>query len=232
MKKFNATKMMALLMALCLITSTFVGSTLAKYTTSAEASDSARVAKFGVVVTAAANAFAEEYDTDNTTVATTIAKSVIGKDGSNAAKVVAPGTEGTLATTTITGTPEVAVNVKKEATLTLTGWEAKGKNADGVQDTTASYYCPLEITVNGTTFKGTSYTSAADFIADVEAAIECDKNYEPNTNLASTDDVTVTWAWAFTGNDDVKDTYLGDQAATATAATVDFEITTTVTQID
>ncbi len=227
MKKFNATKMMALLMALCLITSTFVGSTLAKYTTKADAADSARVAKFGVEVTATANAFADQYDTDNTAVAATIAQSVIGTDADadgEVDKVVAPGTEGTLATTTINGTPEVAVNVKKEATLTLTGWTVDGED-----------YCPIVFKVNDAEIKmDDTNNTVAKLIAAVEAAIECDKNYAPNTDLANTDNVTVTWEWPFYVSDanDAKDTVLGNVAVTGNAATIDFSLTTTVTQID
>ena len=42
----------------------------------------------------------------------------------------------------------------------------------------------------------------------------------------------ISWAWAFTGNDDDKDTYLGDQAAAGNAATISLDVTATVTQID
>ena len=213
MKKFNATKMMALLMALCLITSTFVGSTLAKYTTKAEASDSARVAKFGVVVTATSEAFKTEYDAKE-------GQRYTGLSVEADTKVVAPGTDGTLATTTIKGQPEVAVNVKKEATLTLTGWEAKG-----------AYYCPITITVNGTAVNGMEFTSADKFIEAVEALVDTDVDYAPNTVLDTTDDDTITWAWAFengVGQTDELDTVLGDAAN----ATIKFDLTTTVTQID
>ena len=213
MKKFNATKMMALLMALCLITSTFVGSTLAKYTTSAEATDSARVAKFGVEVTAASTAFEKTYDTTDTTY--TGALTVEATQD-----VLAPGTDGTLATTTIKGKPEVAVNVKKEATLTLAGWEVDG-----------AYYCPITITVNGTAVNGMDYPSADKFIEEVEALVDTDVDYAPNTVLDTTDDDTIKWAWAFengVGQTDELDTELGDAAN----ATIKFDLKTTVTQID
>ena len=218
MKKFNATKMMALLMALCLITSTFVGSTLAKYTTSAEASDTARVAKFGVTVTAEVqeDGFKTAYDAKEEVKdasSAVIAQSVIS---SNEDAVVAPGTEGKLINTSIAGTPEVAVNVETVATLTLAGWTVDEGD-----------YCPIEITVDGTTYKK---DTMEELKAAVEGALNKNVNVAPNTNLA--EEHEITWAWAFEGNDNVKDTALGDAAAAGNAATIKFDIKTTVTQID
>ncbi len=48
MKRINTTKLVALLAALCLMTSAFVGSTLAKYTTSGTGTATARVAKWDI----------------------------------------------------------------------------------------------------------------------------------------------------------------------------------------
>ena len=96
------------LLALVLVTSCFVGSTLAKYTVSESGFDTARVAKFGVNIEANGTMFAREYD-EGTTV-----KSVISTD-----KVVAPGTSGEMVRMAISGTPEVAVNVQYAATLNL-----------------------------------------------------------------------------------------------------------------
>ena len=70
----------SLMLALVLITSCFVGGTFAKYVTSGSGTDSARVAKFGVTVTANGDVFAKEYATDDQTVVGTIAKSVISTD--------------------------------------------------------------------------------------------------------------------------------------------------------
>ena len=88
------------------------------------------------------------------------------------------------------------------------------------------------ITVNNTEYKiGASETLAA-FAGRIEAAIEaCAANYEPNKDLATetADDVAVSWAWAYEGNDDAKDTALGN---TAESNKVTITITTTVTQIN
>ena len=50
-----------LMLALVLITSCFVGGTFAKYVTGGSGTDSARVAKFGVTVTANGTMFSKEY---------------------------------------------------------------------------------------------------------------------------------------------------------------------------
>lgn len=227
MKKNIMMRMAAVLLVGVLLTTSVIGGTFAKYVTSDEGSDSARVAKFGVDLAVTVDgAFATEYDADTTVtdkVGAAIAKTVVAASDDQD-NLVAPGTEGDLMeSATIAGTPEVAVNVKQEATLVLTGWEVGG-----------TYYCPLVITVDGTEFYGMTYTSAADFIAAVEGALDSDINYAPNTNLAETH--SVTWAWAFEGTDgkqtDELDTALGNYAAKTGDITISFTYKITVTQID
>ena len=239
-KKTGKTMRVAgLLLALVLVTSCFVGGTFAKYVTSGGGQDHARVAKFGVTVTAAGDVFAKEYDAKDSTVqdynGDVIAKSVIS---SNEDKLVAPGTKMDNAlTVSVTGKPEVAVEVTYEAHVTLAEnlKESQWKDKDG------NYYCPLIITVNGTPYKGTDYTSADDFAKAVAKAItDCSAKYGANTDLATTASkgVAISWEWPFvdaaTGakQTDEKDTYLGDQAAAGNAATIGIAVAATVTQID
>lgn len=210
-----------LLLVLVLVTSCFVGSTFAKYTVGGNGSDSARVAKFGVNVTATGTMFAKEYATDDRS-AGTITKSVISTD-----KVVAPGTKGNMASMTLTGTPEVAVRVS----YAVNKFELKGWTTDGTTE-----YCPLVFTVGTASYKigDAGITSVSDLQDKVTAAITAySKDYEANTDLSGVgaDSLKVSWAWAFEG-DDAKDTALGSRAAENKAATVELEITTTVTQID
>ena len=210
-----------LLLVLVLVTSCFVGSTFAKYTVGGTGSDTARVAKFGVNVTASGTMFAREYATDDAS-AGTITKSVISTD-----KVVAPGTKGNMASMTLTGTPEVAVRVS----YAVNKFELKGWTTDGTTE-----YCPLVFTVGTASYKigDAGITSVSDLQDKVKAAITAySKDYEANTDLSGvgTDSLKVSWAWAFEG-DDAKDTALGSRAAEDKAATVELEITTTVTQID
>lgn len=223
MKKNWTMRVGVSMLALTLFTSCFVGGTFAKYVTSGSGSDTARVAKFGVTVTGEGTTFATSYDKDDTT----YTAGTVTVQSTN--DVVAPGTKGNMAAFTLSGTPEVAVKVSYEATQFDLGENWKDKDGD--------YYCPLEITVGTTTLKGTddTYTSVDDFETAVKNAIAAySKTYEPGTDLSTKGDdkLAVSWVWAFEGNDDTKDTYLGDQAATATAADITLEVTATVTQID
>ncbi len=221
MKKNWTMRVGIALVVLTLITSCFVGSTFAKYTTADTGTDTARVAKFGVTVEGTGTMFAQSYnDTGSVTV-------------SAEEKVVAPGTSGTMANYTVTGTPEVAVNVSYSAVVTVSNWNV------GATDT---FYCPIVIKNNGVqVLCGLDYTSAADFEAALEAYIATLTNrYEAGTNLSAAGNVyTLSWQWNFentTGTamnqSDANDTLLGDKAANSTAPSITVETTCTVTQID
>ena len=227
-----------LLLLLVLVTSCFVGSTFAKYTVGGKGTDTARVAKFGVTITAEGTMFAEEYATDDGDVKEIITKSVVSTE-----KVVAPGTKGNMSSIVLAGKPEVAVRVEyKVNTFALTGWQTD-------DETNPTEYCPLVFTVGDKTYKigDTGIDTVDKLEAAVKNAIEgCSQNYEANTDLSTANTnvkvPSVSWAWAFQGADngasttayqtDAKDTKLGDRAAEGNAATVTLEIATTVTQID
>ena len=211
MKKTKLMRAALLLLVLTLVTSCFVGGTFAKYTTSAEGSDTARVAKWGVKITANGATFAKEYDSGVAT------KTVLSADDS---KVVAPGTKGDMVKMTITGTPEVAVSVNYAANFKVKGWTVDDK-----------FYCPLQIKVGKTTIDGVKFNDAAAFENAVNNEISTyNKNYAAGTDLstASVTTPSVSWEWPFS-EDDIKDTKLGNLK---TAPTVELTITTTVTQID
>ncbi len=232
-RKNHTLKLAGILLALVLVTSCFVGGTFAKYVTNGTGTDSARVAKFGVTVTANGTMFAKEYDTHTENVKAAIAKSVIS-DKTDDKNLVAPGTSGEMVSMAIEGKPEVAVNVKYTATVTLKNWVYKAK-----EDADAEYYCPIKIRVGNVNYYGYDYNSAELFKNAVETAInEYSANYEPGTDLKTANAPVVSWAWAFEDKaegakqTDVKDTYLGDQAAKGNAAEITLEVVTTVTQID
>lgn len=232
-RKNHTLKLAGILLALVLVTSCFVGGTFAKYVTEGTGSDSARVAKFGVTVTANGSTFAEQYATDDETVRA-IASSVVSSERK---KVVAPGTKGDMVSMTLSGSAEVAVKVTYKATVNLGDkWVA-----DGV------YYCPLVITVNNKNINGLDYTTAADFAAAVEAEIDgYTKNYVANTDFSGDqaanyekDSLKVSWRWNFEATQfakgdqtDEKDTILGNAAANGNAAEISLQVVTTVTQID
>ena len=241
MKKNKTMRAASALLVAALLSTSIISGTFAKYTTDKTGTDSARVAKFGVEITANGTMFADEYDKDdNTNTTATITKSVI-TSGSEGDAVVAPGTKGELANATITGKPEVAVNVSYEPTLTLTGW----KLADNTE------YCPIVFKVGNKTYgltgmkdvNGTVVTNASSSIAELKTAVEgaikaYSADYAANTDLSTigTDGyVHVSWNWAFDNAQDAKDTYLGECAAdtdNTNDSKVELSITTTVTQID
>ena len=206
MKRNTILRVSAILLVLTLLSTCVISGTFAKYTTSADANDDARIAKWGVVVEATAEAFTENDDD-------TVISFVSGEN------VLAPGTDGNLCGLTITGQPEVAVKIDATAELELTDWAVD-----------SAYYCPLVITVGNTEFKGNDYADAEAFEKAVEDAIVAEiavASVDPNTDLANA--VAVTWAWAYEGNNDVKDTALGNAAA---PATISIAVSVTVTQID
>ena len=224
-------RLASLLMVAVLLTTSVVSGTYAKYVTTQTGSDKARVAKWGVEIVANGDTFAETYTSDYGV----SVKSIAANDADVTDDVLAPGTEGTLVAMVLSGTPEVAVEVKYTPTLLLQGWEINGVE-----------YCPIVFTVNNLTY-GTDDTglevnvqcsNVADLKAKVEAAINgYTATYEPLTNLATETEVAtpdVTWTWPYSTGDanDANDTTLGNQAANASAPTIQLDITTTVTQID
>ena len=237
-KKTGKTMRVAgLLLALVLVTSCFVGGTFAKYVTSDHKVDSARAAKWGVVVDVEGDsAFAKQYDGDENAQGNTVIAAATATY-----KVVAPGTKkDNVLSSTLTGTPEVKVEVTYDATVVLANWE----------DAQHKYYCPLVFTIKHggttTTLSGMKYDSVTDFQTALETEIKSVKaTYAPNTDLstATGHDLSISWEWPFeTGTtenekaaNNVKDTYLGDQAAVPAGTKVPnihFGIFTTVTQVD
>lgn len=238
-KKNRTLRAAVLMLALVLITSCFVGGTFAKYVTSGEAGDNARVAKWGVSITAHATGdiFAKEYD------------AIAGQDNTVIAggeyKVIAPGTKkDNAALVTLSGKPEVSVKVTYNAEhFSLTG--------NWIGDENNTFYCPLIIKVTGKvgdavkteTINCVEKTSAAEVETAVKNAVAaCSATYGPNTDLSTVagDGLKISWEWPFEGTanqgqTDAKDTYLGNQAATATGLdipAIHVPVTATVTQID
>ena len=238
-KKNRTLRAAVLMLALVLITSCFVGGTFAKYVTSGDAGDNARVAKWGVSITAhdTGDVFAKEYD------------AIAGQDNTVVAggeyKVIAPGTKrDNAALVTLSGKPEVSVKVTYNAEhFSLTG--------NWIGDENNTFYCPLIIKVTGKvgdavkteTINCVEKTSAAEVETAVKNAVAaCSATYGPNTDLSTVagDGLKISWEWPFEGTanqgqTDAKDTYLGNQAATATGLdipAIHVPVTATVTQID
>ena len=207
------------------MTTCAISGTFAKYVTSAAANDTARVAKWGVEITVTGeDAFATKYN------------DVADENGTkvvSSTDVVAPGTNGTLATLGITGQPEVMVNIAVTADLVLTGWNITGdwdNNAE-TADTTI-FYCPIIFTIGNETVNGATFSDATTLESAIETAFTSlsATNVAANTALAKS--VSVTWAWNYRAEGeqtDAKDTALGNLT---TAPQIKFVFEATVTQVD
>ena len=220
MKKNIAMRIAAFLFILTMISTCAFATTFAKYTTSGSASDEARVAKWGVTVSAPSSIdlFKGQYQVkDNPGVTNGLAVDAVQD-------VVAPGTSGHLVSISVTGKPEVSTKVTIDVNIDFEKWYI---------DEGSTFYCPIVITykVNGgaeQTISGLNHTSAASFENALDAVfdLKTDNTYTPNTDLVRS--LEISWSWAF-GGDDVKDTKLGDLAV---APKVQFAVAATVTQVD
>lgn len=241
-KKHWTLRAAGLLFALVLITSCFVGGTFAKYVTSKSASDSARVARFGVVIEAHDNtAFKTTYDTDTAGIS-----SVVTSTGDS---LVAPGTkEENAVIFSITGEPEVRVRVA----LSMTGTDVV-LNAGTYPDLTTpdpndtftldNPYHPVVFTLK----KG-STTLARGTISEINTELgTLSEDCAPGTGLGTVAGTyTLSWEWAFedAGIDkkDQADTLLGTLVTPGAAVSgvavgnyfshIHLILTATVTQID
>lgn len=117
MKKNKPMRAAGLLLLVTLLTTCLTAGTFAKYTTGDEASDTARVAKFGVVVKAEGDLYGKTYfagsNSSNPNQPAFGTDSGVTVKSSNDDKVVAPGTKNdTGLGFSITGQPEVTVKVE------------------------------------------------------------------------------------------------------------------------
>ena len=259
MKKNKMMRIASLLLIAVLLTTSVISGTFAKYVTSDNHTEAARVAKFGVDVVASGSLFSNTYITHDATAGDSDTDKISVKSTDDA-KVVAPGTSNNNGLTfKVTGTPEVDVRVN----LTVTGADIflKGTN---LPDKTigkagtfslANIYYPVKYTLTQTK-KGSQPNTLVDgkTIADVKTALEnLSAYYNTNTDLEEeVGTLKLTWEWAFGGEQtlngttfdattvDKADTLLGDLAAgTATGvASADYSldtsvaITVSVTQVD
>lgn len=242
MKKKNRTwRAAALLLALTLVTSCFVGGTFAKYTTTGEAKDTARVAKWGVTISAGTDLFAKEYNGTGDNESTATVKVETSSDD----KLVAPGTNGTGLNikNTATTKPEVSYTM----TIKLDPDSAKVPTLKYTPTSgSETVYEPVKFSV----YNGDEVIKADMTLADLTTLfdgnnviykydigaggyyVDSDGNGEVDATL-STDapDIKIKWEWAFDVEDDnntdidekaltdMLDTILGDLAAGTTEFT-------------
>lgn len=220
MKKNKFLKLASGLLMLVLITCCAVSGTFAKYVTTGEANDTARVAKWGIEmsVTGDENSFSTTY---GTTVASV-----------NTDKVVAPGTDGTLFTFSINGTAEVdyalaiSFNVVKEVKL-VAGTYLDYTTANSSTDTfdLANDYYPIKYTVTKPDASEQTFNTLGElktYLEDLSKA-----TVDANTESGIQGTYTIAWSWAFTPNEQA-DTFLGHEGT----QTISYEFSISATQID
>ena len=232
MKKNNMLRLASVLLVAVLLSTCAISGVFANYyTTIADDSDNAQVAKWGVKLTSADPTDLGLFDTEYAKTDDTFTLADNTVVSSSTWNLVAPGTNDTWTAFAVEGTPEVAVRLSYTATVELgDNWLA----ADGT-----SFYCPVVFTVtnaNGdvTTIKQDATNTDADKLAAaIEAALEkATADYEANTNLATEATFpTIAWDWAF-GTNSVDDTALGDAAAAGNPATISITVGAEITQID
>lgn len=260
MKKHSAlTRASGILLVLTLVTSCFVGGTFAKYVTDGEGTDTARVAKWGVKVEVTGDGFKTSYGKDDPEASSEAGSNSVVSAGEETVRftwmsggqpesadkkienVLAPGTDGTFGGVSITGRPEVAVEIVTTADVKLTGWNV-GDNGE--------FYCPLVFTIGEETINGLDYTQKTSggkdsFENAIKTAIQnaTSKTLPANTDLSTVgEDITYSWEWPFEdgkgtsgSQSDELDTVLGDNAASGDPEKIPgiwIDVTTTVTQVD
>ena len=262
MKKNFMMRAASVLLVAVMLTTCAISGTFAKYITADDASDSARVAKWGVKIVAEGTLFDDAYQntkaewTEDEKVAT-----ITVQASSENTNVVAPGTKNDEGITfEISGVPEVDLNLEIEVEVTdivladgtyvdyTDGDAFTADDADKPQFTLDEDYYPVEFTLtNGAGDKVVDAGTLAD-VEEYFEALDTNATIHTNTDLSklggNTDGkYTLTWEWDFTDtlnsieNDDRADTYLGNVAAglitDANAVTnVSFAITITATQVD
>ncbi len=241
MKKNKFMRIASVMLMLCVITTCAISGTFAKYTTAENANDSARVAKWGVVITTAGTLFAEQYKDASVDDAADNGDNITVKVASTGTNVVAPGTKNdTGITFVINGTAEVdlkleiAVDIQDISLAKETSYEdyTTGNGEDTF--TLAEDYHPVKFTLkqndeiveteSGDTMSGVTLDEIKTYLVGLT-----NSRINANTDLGDIyGTYNLTWAWAFEGND-AADTYLAKQE---TPQTISFGITITATQLD
>ena len=244
MKKNTMMRLASGLLVAVLLSTCAISGTFAKYVTTADVEDSARVAKWGVSVTATGSLFETQYANDGTVETdkggNDIAFTVVSSGSDD---VVAPGTaKADGLTFSITGTPEVAVNIDfnisnvKDVLLPAGTYldYTTGNNTTDEFNLADDYY-PIEFSLK----KGGAEV-ASGTMADIEAYLNgLEGNYPAKTDLTTTfGTYTLSWSWVFGDSANNKaDTFLGQIAATGetvtgVSLTTSATIEITVSQID
>lgn len=198
MKKNTMMRLASFLLIAVLITTSAISGTYAKYVTQDSASDTARVAKWGIDVQVGGSLFGKYYEAHSTSGGDVItAAAADSVDTSDDTTIVAPGTKNQSDegfTISITGIPEVSYEItatsngNKDIYLGVGKWgvmvEAKGLNA---ASNIVGYYTKDDSNVYTEVTTGT-YSSTTTYY-ELQDAVEVMAPYYP-----------INWAVAHTGN--------------------------------
>lgn len=218
MKKNKMMRIASFLLVAVLMSTCAISGTFAKYVTADDATDSARVAKWGVTVTTTGTLFADAYkDIPVTYNALEQGDTITVRALTQSQNVVAPGTKNEEGMTfVLTGTPEVDVSVVIAVEYTdiqLAAGEYSDPTTGDADDTftLATDYYPVQFTLtngNGVKLVSGNLKAINDYLVGLSG------EYDANTDLAKIGTDTdgtykLTWAWAFENQDDQADTILG-----------------------
>lgn len=219
MRKNKMMRTAAVLGVATMLTASVLSGTFAKYTTTAEGTDSARVARWGVKITMANDdsIFSSTYAKNSTDTQTNITNTVVAKTHTDSVagdKVVAPGTSGET-TFSISGTPEVAfkldvavsdnsaIKVEKDKDISMSA----GEFADGeVKVKLTKDYEPIKFTLSkksGNTYEKVKKNQAknSDATDMTLEELKTELNALSNTYGANTpvnDEYKISWKWDYT----------------------------------
>ena len=258
MKKNTMMRLASILLVAVLISTSAISGTYAKYVTADEGSDSARVAKWGVIIDIEGSLFEPAYKDAPAEYTANEKVDSITVQAKDQADVVAPGTKSNNGMIiTLTGTPEVdteivfSITANKDVVLPAGTYRDYTSADESATFVLSEEYRPIKFTL--TNAAGQKVVDKGS-LSDVEAYLESFNNiYHTNTDLANelaggeAGTFQLTWEWAFDENynpnnlptNDKADTYLGNLAAgiidnapegASTEIEIVFEIT--ATQID
>ena len=208
MKKNTFMRLAAVLLVLTLLSTSVIGGTFAKYTTTVSSSDSARVAKWGFNTASIdfENLFAASYDNV--------------KDGSDELAIIAPGTKGS-ASFKFENSLE---NVNPEVAYTFTVSTADSSCAEYIQNNANIQWALFEGSqAQAEAATNVSYGNWNQLISAIEnlagdGHTKGAKQYDVGEIPDMIDqDYPILWQWTFDNSDDANaaatnDSFLGNQA--------------------
>ena len=212
MKKNKMMRLASLLLVMCLLTTSVISGTFAKYTTTVSSDDSARVARWGFNTDDAEIEFEDLFKSSYDHVAV----------GSDTQAIIAPGTKGDVSFTFENSlddeeAPEVKYSFKVDA-------KTESSCAEAIQKSNITWSLK-----EGDTYKVTKGTWTD--LMDAIEALDGDEEYEPGEMPEMIDETyTVEWEWPFESHDDGNDNgNYNDSAVGNLAAEGDLVVTLAIT---